>query len=287
MRGMKTKLCLMLSVALCTILPYISENAGMMQDAVPAFAENASAFTVESVSPPLQAEIAFTVEVVRQQAIVQAEPKRILIYHTHTWEAYTQSAEKQYKETEKWRTKDNAHNVTTVGEALTHALEAMGYVVVHDDTAFEPPDLSTAYARSLTMLEKRAADGELYDLYIDLHRDAYDSPNAIRRTVNIGGTEVARFMVLVGKGTGQTGAGYEIKPEWEKNYAIAERITNALNVQADQLARSICVKSGRFNQHIAPCCVLIECGSNHNTLQQVLDGVPYLAKAIDAALAGE
>lgn len=222
------------------------------------------------------------VEVIRETA----EPpswagKRVLIYHTHTWEAYQQTAQDPYSETERWRTKDERHNVVAVGEALAACLRALGLTVVHDTTAFEPPELDTAYARSLTMLEARRAAGERYDLYIDLHRDALSSAATIRRTVNIGGTEVARFMVLVGKGT--TG-GYGEKPDWEANLLLAERITSSLNGQCEGLARDVKVKTGRFNQHVADCCVLIECGMNTNTLEQVLSGVPYLAQAIADAL---
>lgn len=221
------------------------------------------------------------VEVIRDTSPMDGDGPRVLIYHTHTWEAYTQVDDARYEETEKWRTADNTANVVAVGAALANALRALGCTVVQDDTAFEPPNLDGAYQRSLSMLEERAGAGESYDLYIDLHRDAISSQSTIKRTVNIGGVDVARFMVLVGKGTG---SGFDVKPDWEANYAIAELITESLNGQCDSLARDIKVKTGRFNQHIAPRCVLIECGNNENTLQEVLDGVPYLAQAVMDAL---
>lgn len=230
------------------------------------------------------ADDVFRVEVIRPPVTPPSDMGRILIYHSHTWEAYTPTADAPYTPTEKWRTKDSSANVVAVGQALAAHLTAMGYTVVHDETAFEPPDLANAYQRSLAMLESRQARGESYDLYIDLHRDAYADADAIRRTVTIGGEDVARFMVLIGRGTGVTGAGYDVKPDWEANLAIAQRITQALNDQCDQLCRDVKIKTGRFNQHIAPRCVLIECGSNHNTLEEVLRGVPYLAQAIHQAL---
>ena len=66
-------------------------------------------------------------------------------------------------------------------------LRSLGVEVVHDVTAFEPPSLSSAYTRSLEMLEKRQAAGERYDLYIDLHRDAYAESQTGPNTVNAGG----------------------------------------------------------------------------------------------------
>lgn len=124
--------------------------------------------------------------------------------------------------------------------------------------------------------------GEQYDLYIDLHRDAIASTSTIKRTVNIGGEDVARFMVLIGKGT--TG-GYSQTPDWEANLVYADRITESLNRQCVNLARDVKIKTGRFNQHVAEGCVLIECGMNTNTLDEVLAGIPYLAQAIADALA--
>lgn len=223
----------------------------------------------------------FLVEIIRETSTPSYAGKTVLIYHTHTYEAYEQVEEDLYAQTEKWRTTDSDHNVIAVGAALAASLRALGLNVEHDTTAFEPPDLERAYDRSLAMLEKRCQQGESYDLYIDLHRDAVASSSAISRTVNIGGEEVARLMVLVGKGT--TG-GYEEKPNWEANLSIANAITEDLNRQCSNLARDVKIKTGRFNQHIADCCILIECGMNYNTLEEVLAGVPYLAHAVAVAL---
>lgn len=225
----------------------------------------------------------FMVEIVKAEKTTPAHAgKHVLIYHTHTYEAYEQSASVRYVQTEKWRTTDTDYNVVKVGRALVASLEALGIEVTHDTTAFEPPTLENAYERSLTMLESRLQNGEQYDLYIDLHRDALASTSNIKRTVNIGGENVARFMVLIGKGTS---GGYTEAPNWEANLAIAESITDSLNRQCSNLARDVKIKSGRFNQHIAECCVLIECGMNTNTLDEVLAGIPYLAQAIAESLA--
>lgn len=206
---------------------------------------------------------------------------RILIYHTHTFEAYKKTEQTPYKETEKWRTRDEAYNVVRVGKELAALLKSKGYDVVHDTNAYEPPNLSTSYARSLVMLENRTKNGEAFDLYIDLHRDAYSSSMANNNTVMVGDQSLARLMVLVGKGSGQT---YTVKPDWEKNYQIAQTITDSINEQVPNLCRKISLKSGRFNQHIAPKCILIEAGNNENTLEEVLASMPYLADSIHGAV---
>lgn len=246
--------------------------------------EDAFSFQVSPHDSPTLAEPAdeiLRVEILRENEDELVSPeKKILIYHTHTYEAYEQ-VENRYKEIEKWRTADSDYNVLAVGKALAASLRSMGFDVTHDETAFEPPTLEDAYSRSLSMLEARSAKGEVYDLYIDLHRDAISTSSTIKRTVNIGGERVARFMVLVGKGT--TG-GYTEKPDWEANLVIATAITDRLNAQCSGLARDVKIKTGRFNQHVSDSCVLIECGMNCNTLEEVLTGIPYLAQAISDTL---
>lgn len=268
---------IVLLASAAAVLMTLLLHPGQAQDeAVTAFAE--FSYTVETPAPAVDTSL--RVEVVRSTQEPPMTGKRVLIYHTHTWEAFEQEAGNRYQETEKWRSKDDTFNMVAVGNALAYALEALGCTVVHDETAFEPPDLSTAYQRSLEMLEKRQAAGENYDMYIDLHRDAVASASTLKRTVNMAGEEIARFMVLVGKGQG-----YTEKPDWQANYAVAERLTKSLNRQVEGLCRDIKVKTGRFNQHIAPCCVLIECGLNYNTLEEVMRGIPYLAQAINETLA--
>lgn len=232
--------------------------------------------------PEATPEAQFTIRLLRSET--ENPRKRVLIYHTHTYEAYEQTPDDPYQETEKWRTADNAHNVVRVGEELAALLRGLGVEVVHDVTAFEPPNLSSAYTRSLEMLQGRQAAGERYDLYIDLHRDAYAESQTGPNTVSVGGVEAAKLMVLIGKGEGQTSEGFDQRPDWEANLAIAQTMTDCLNAQADGLCRDVCLKSGRFNQHVAVGCVLVEAGNNRNTLEEVLAAMPYLADAVLEAL---
>ncbi|MBE5768178.1 MAG: hypothetical protein E7333_01110 [Clostridiales bacterium] len=250
------------------------------QEAVAVFSSVESTFDPKETPPLVESAETFRVEVITHEAALESKsPYRILIYHTHTWEAYEQVPDAPYVETEKWRSKDETVNMVAVGKALASTLSALGCNVVHDTTAFEPPDLSDAYDRSLTMLTSRKNSGETYDLYLDVHRDGIASTSTIKRTVTIGGEKVARFMVLVGKGTY-----YNEKPDWETNFQLAEMVTDALNQQCDSLCRDVKVKTGRYNQHIGPLCLLLECGTNENTLEEVLRGIPYLADALVEAL---
>lgn len=240
--------------------------------------ETENLFAAPSETPCAEDAGGFAIQVLGTEQ--NSPAKRVLIYHSHTFEAYAQDKEKPYRETEKWRTADSACNVVRVGEELAGLLRGLGFEVVHDVTAFEPPNLSSAYTRSLEMLTRRKQAGERYDLYIDLHRDAYIASQNGPNTVMLGGKQAAKLMLLIGKGEGQTVQGFAEKPDWQANFAMAQRITANLNEQAQGLCRDVCLKSGRYNQHVAAGCVLIEAGNNRNTLQEVLAAMPYLADAI-------
>lgn len=248
--------------------------------AFPHSSPDASGKSVEVEPDELPQPGDIRIEVIRRTHQPQ-QKKRVLIYHTHTWEAYEPTEANSYTPTERWRTKDNNYNVVKVGDVLTEELTKLGMDVVHDTTAHEPPVLSTAYTRSLQTLEAYRERGETFDYYIDLHRDAYVASMAGHNSVSDGENSLAHVMVLIGKGTGTSGGEeFEQKPNWEVNIVFAQAITDALNAQVEGLSYPVKLKTGRFNQHISEGAVLIEVGNNMNTLEEALASMPYLAKAI-------
>ena len=215
--------------------------------------------------------------IVLEDAAVQEDHKqpverpRVLIYHTHTHEAYAQTAADPYRETESWRTEDQTHSVVRVGEALAALLTDYGFDVVHDTADYEYPKLNTAYARSLDMLETKR--GETFNLCVDLHRDAWDKSMA--ECACIGSQRAAQLMMLIGNG-----GNFDIKPDYEANLAFAARLTDRINALCDGLCRPVMVKNGRYNQHLFTPSVLIEVGHNLNTLDEALASMPVLAEAL-------
>lgn len=205
---------------------------------------------------------------------------RVLIYHTHTWEAYEMTDDARYTPTETWRTKDDQYNMVRIGESLARELTELGFYVVHDTTAFEPPNLSDAYTRSLQMLEERMNAGETYDYVFDVHRDAYSGLWNGANSVEQDGKQIAYVMMLVGKGTGATGSGFDERPDWPQNLELAQAITDQMNAITPGISREVKIKSGRFNQHVSTGALLIEVGNNRNTLDEALAACPVIARAI-------
>jgi stage II sporulation protein P len=208
---------------------------------------------------------------------------QVLIYHTHTHEAYTKTPGEDYVEAAKWRTVNNQFNIVRVGEALATELSTKyGIGVVHDDTDTEVPVLGTAYERSLTVVQKNMDQYKDLKIIIDLHRDAYNTsinPN----TVTINGVKAARVMFVIGTGEGKTGVGFASRPDWKINLALAQAVNDNLKKFDSQLSRDISIKTGRYNQHLSAGAILIEVGNNENTLEEALATVPFLAQAISDA----
>ena len=231
----------------------------------------ASSAQLERRYPLDPGEPAIEVEVVPEPTEAPAR-RRILIYHTHTHEAYEQVSDDPYDALEAWRTADADHSVVRVGEELAEQLRAYGcFEVTHDVTDHEGDALSTAYTRSLKTLE---AYDEPFDLYIDLHRDAYIEGDEIAVTGSDGEAR-APLMLLIGNGNG-----FDVKPRYAENLAFAQALEARVNAIAPGLCRPTLVKDGRYNQHIGVFSVLVEVGHNRNTLHQALNAVPPLAEAL-------
>lgn len=211
---------------------------------------------------------------------LSGDEPQVLIYHTHTTEAYRQTENSKYVETSDWRTDDNNNNIVRVGEELAIALRKYGINVIHDTTNHEPPKLGTSYERSLITMETYKAKYPSLKLYIDVHRDAYGGSGGEKDYITIDDEKAARMMFVVGTGEGKTGQGFSVKPDFKSNYQLALRITNEINKLNENFMRPIRVKTGRYNQHVANNCLLVEVGHNMNTLEEALVSVKYLAKAI-------
>lgn len=229
----------------------------------------------EGVGEAMRIEV-LSPEVLPSVELGGPEP-RILIYHTHNTEAYTQTDTYTYKESGDWRTYDEGCSVIAVGELLAKILrEQYGCNVIHDKTDHEPPKLDTAYSRSVVTMKNYKKQYPSLTMFIDVHRDA--GGNHMYATID--GKKVARLMFVVGTGEGATGTGFAQMPDFESNYALALSITNRLAQKDEDLVRNVRVKTGRYNQHISSQCLLVEVGDNINTLEEALNAIPYLARAI-------
>lgn len=260
---------IVLATALSDSKPAVGAQASLVRQEEEArtetvFASSLSALALDPEDASLHIEII-------PECTPALEAPSVLIYHTHTHEAYEQAADDQYVAIEAWRTMDEDHSVVRVGEELTRLLRERGFEVVHDTTDHEQDDLKTAYTRSMETLQ---GYDRPFDLYIDLHRDAYIDGMETAVT-GIGGERLAPLMMLIGNGVG-----FADKPYYEENLAFAQALTERINALQPSLCKRVLVKDGRYNQSIGVFSILIEVGHNRNTLREALASLPDLADGL-------
>ena len=202
---------------------------------------------------------------------------QVLVVHTHTTECY--SGDAMSGETE--RTTDDTKNVIEVGRVICNTLEEYGIKTVHDTTVHDYPSYQSAYTRTLKTIEKNLQANPSIKVVIDVHRDAfiYADGSNLRVAYNNDGVEAAKVMLVVG--TDSMGLSH---PEWRGNLSFAAKIQNAANIMYPGLMRPIDLRRERFNMHMTKGSILLEVGSNGNSLEEAKLGAKQIACAIAAVL---
>lgn len=212
--------------------------------------------------------------------ITKKEPY-ILIYHTHTTEGYELLDMGWYSDDYNSRTKDRAKNMVRVGEALAEALKEAGYKVIHDKTVYDTT-YSGAYERSRKAIEKHLKENPSIVMTLDVHRDAihYDGKVKSKPTAVINGKKAAQVMII----TGCEGSGVENFPEWKKNLVFSVHLQNSVEERCEGLMRPIFFSHRKYNMDITPCSLLLEFGTDANTLEEAVYSGTLIGKSIGAML---
>ena len=205
---------------------------------------------------------------------------QILIIHTHGSEAYTPTAENMYTESDPYRTEDKSKNVIHVGDVLTETFQKLGLEVIHDREIYDYPSYTGSYSRSGAAVEEYLAKYPGISVVIDLHRDALGSGDVVYKTrAETESGECAQVMLLVG--TGENGLYH---PNWERNMKLGLYLQNAMEESCPTLARPLCVKSERYNQHLSPGAIILEVGSTGNSLEEAVKAIEVFGNAAGEAL---
>lgn len=199
----------------------------------------------------------------------------ILIFHTHTCEAYTPTEEMSYKETGNYRTTDLNYSVARVGDELTNNLINKNFNVIHDTTYHDYPAYTGSYNRSLLTVKDVLQKNPNIQTVIDLHRDAIGSKSEYGPAVKIGDERVAQLMFVIG-----TDGGGLTHPNWANNLKFAVKIQEKANEMFPGLFRPMIVRNSRYNQNLADGACIIEVGATGNTLEESIGSMKYLAEVL-------
>lgn len=211
---------------------------------------------------------------------------KVLIIHTHSSEAYTQEAGYEYTPTSDYRTLDAHRSVIAVGDTVAAVLEEQGIETIHDRSCNDDPSYNDSYWTTLKKIEAWTEQYPSIQMVLDIHRDAIEdnAGNALALSTLQNGQSAAQLMLVVG--TDQGGLSH---PDWQENLANALKLQAVLQGQYPGLCRNLDLRTERFNQHCTPGSVLVEVGTNGNTLRQALwsakllgDGLARMLHAIEA-----
>ncbi len=205
------------------------------------------------------------------------EAPQILIYHTHSQEAYLDSRKNKKEDT-----------VVGVGTYLAKILEEdYGYNVIHDTSEYDlingVLDRDVAYNQAKDGISKILEDNPTIEVVIDLHRD---SPDA-RKTI-INGEETAQIMLFNGLSRDQNGPITHLdNPNLQDNLAFSLQLQLKSKELYPGLFYKNYLKEYRFNLHVRPKSILMELGTQYNTLESAMNAMPPFAEVLDAVLKGE
>ena len=209
--------------------------------------------------------------------ITKEEPY-VLIYHTHTTEGYELLDKGWYSDDYNSRTKDTSKTVVRVGDEIAERLEKSGFKVIHDKTIYDA-SYNGAYGRSLETVEKYLEKYPSIVVTLDVHRDAihYDSGTKCKPTAEINGKKAAQVMIITGAEEGSI----EDYPNWSQNLTFAIALQNKVEENYKGLMRPIFFCQRKYNMHATPCSLLLEMGTDANTLDEAV----YSGRLIGDSLA--
>lgn len=212
--------------------------------------------------------------------ITKEEPY-ILVYHTHTTEGYELLDKGWYSSSYNSRTEDKTRNMVRVGEELVKYLEKAGFKVIHDKNIYDK-SYNGAYDRSRKTVEKYLVKYPSIQITLDVHRDAihYDGGTKCKPTATVNGKKAAQVMII----TGCEGDGVENFPDWKKNLTFSVALQNAVEEESRGLMRPIFFCNRKYNMNATTCSVLLEFGTDANTLEEAVYSASLVGKAMGKML---
>lgn len=198
---------------------------------------------------------------------ITKEKPYVIIYHTHTTEGYELLDKGWYSDDYVSRSEDVSKTVVRVGDEIAARLEEAGYGVIHDKQIYDK-SYNGAYDRSEVTLRKLLKENPSVVITLDVHRDAihYDDGTKCKPTAVVNGKKAAQVMIITGcEGSGVTGF-----PEWRKNLSFALALQNEMFSVSETLMRPIFFCHRRYNMDVTPCSLLLEFGTDANTLEEAV-----------------
>ncbi len=221
----------------------------------------------------LESRLSFNIE-------ANAAPQ-VLIMHTHTTESFILHDSDYYTANDDPRSLESDKNLIAIGDVFEKILTDAGIGVIHDTTVHDHPSYSGSYNRSASTVVSDLAAYPTVKVVIDIHRDSITrGTDKIKPIATIDGKDTAQVMLVMGSETG----GIKDFPKWQENLKLAVKYQQKMEEMYPGLARSIMLNSAKYNQNFTVGSILLEVGSEANTLNEAKRAAELSANALAALL---
>lgn len=214
---------------------------------------------------------------------VNKDEPAVLIFHTHTTETYEILDRDFYAVGHKTRSNDSKINMVRVGEEIVKEIESAGYKIIHDKEIHDGT-YNGAYAHSRKSVEKYLKEYPSVKVVLDIHRDAIQRSDGtkIKPTATVEGKKAAQIMII--SGCQEEGGPIEGFPDWKKNLIFAVELQSTLEELFAGITRPLYFSPRKYNMDLTACSLLVEVGSDANTLDEAVYTGRCLGKAVSKIL---
>lgn len=212
----------------------------------------------------------------------------VLIVHTHGTEAYTPDGVLSDDPDDPYSTRssDNTENVVSVGAVMAEIFEKNGIKTLHCDIALDTTvdDYKNAYTASKKIIKDALDEHPSIKYVFDVHRDGLllSSGEKAKVICEVDGKLAAQVMCVVG--TDSLGDDHE---NWEENLSFALLLQRTLEEKYTDLCRPSNIKKSTYNQQYTPYSLLLEMGTDGNTLEEAQYTAEIVAKELCLLIKGD
>lgn len=207
----------------------------------------------------------------------QGDAPKILIFHTHSQEAFIDSVEG-----------DTDTTIVGMGELLAERLNALGIPTIHHPGVYDlingQLDRSAAYEYAEAGVRPILEEHPSIEVVIDLHRDGVGEDTHLVTEVN--GKPTAQIMFFNGlsrtKDNGDIA--YLPNPYIQDNLAFSLQMKLAAEQMYPGFTRRIFLRGYRYSLHMRPKSLLIEAGAQTNTVEEMRNAMELLAVTLQKVI---
>lgn len=209
---------------------------------------------------------------------------QVLILHTHATECFMEEESDYYTEDFKSRTTNTEKNMVSLGKIIADKLQKSGIKTIHSTTLHDNPSYTASYSRAADTICYYLKKYPSIKVVLDLHRDAVSGADGgkVKLVTKINNKKAAQVMLVMGSQSGSV----TNFPKWKQNFSLAVKLQQIIEKDYPTLARPIMLASKNYNESLTTGSMLIEFGTDANTLAEAQYSASLVGNAVVKLLNG-